>query len=169
MTNNYFRRGAGKVKFFVVLSFLVILVMGTSAFASSNIPKFEVIAQDKTALSILVPQNTTVEQLKALIYKFRAARKSNSLSKIIPATTRGGQLGDYAIVWIFVFSERDWASGDKLQRFIRSSLKSATDKQFDKEYVKHIKAEYYYSPLEEYGNLGYDDGIVRSPNYRKLF
>ena len=88
---------------------------------------------------------------------------------MIPATTKGGQLGDYAIVWIFVFSEPEWATADKLQKFIKSSLKSTTDKQFDKEYVKHIKAEYFYSTLEEYGNFGYDDGMVRSPNYKKIF
>lgn len=169
MTKNHGQFVMGKVKFLSVLSLLIYLALGISTFAASNIPKFKVVAQDKTALSILVPQNTTAAQLKALIHELRTARKSNTLSKMIPATTRGGQLGDYAIVWIFVFSEPDWATGDKLQRFIKSSLRSSTDKQFDKEYVKHIRAEYYYAPSEEYGNLGYDDGIVRSPNYQKLF
>ena len=80
-------------------------------------------------------------------------------------------MGDYAVVWILVFSEADaeWASKDKLKRFMKSSLKNPMDKKYDKEYVKYIKAEYYYSTLEEHGNLGYDDGIIRSPNYQKLF
>ena len=170
MTKACFRNGTGKVTFFIVLSFWVGLVLEILAIAAPNVPKFEVIAQDKTALSILVPKNTTAEQLKALIFEFRNARKNNSLSKMIPPTTKGGEFGDYAIVWIFVFSEPDWATADKLQRFMKSSLKSATDKQFNREYVKHIKAEYFYGYLsEEYGNLGYDDSIVRSPNYKKLF
>lgn len=151
------------------LVFLLCLALFKLSVAASNVPKFQVVSQDKTALAILVPKNTTAEQLKTLVSEFRSARKNNSLSKMIPATTRGGQLGDYAIVWIFVFSESEWATADKLQRFIKSSLKSATDKEFDKEYVKHIRAEYFFSSSEEYGNLGYDDGMVRSPNYKKIF
>ncbi|MDP2168041.1 MAG: hypothetical protein Q8J64_06900 [Thermodesulfovibrionales bacterium] len=158
-----------KKYFSPILLFLFCLALVQSSFAASSIPKFQVVAQDKTVLAILVPKNTPAEQLKTLISEFRTARKNNTLSKMIPATTRGGQLGDYAIVWIFVFSKADWATADKLQKFINSSLKSAVDKQFGKEYVRHIQAEYFYSPLEEYGNLGYDDGIVRSPNYKKLF
>lgn len=155
--------------FLLSVLLLFCLLLGSPSFASSSIPSFKVVAQDKTALSILVSKNTTAEQLKMLISEFRTARKNNTLSKMIPATTKGGQLGDYAIVWIFVFSEPEWATADKLQKFIKSSLKSTTDKQFDKEYVKHIKAEYFYSTLEEYGNFGYDDGMVRSPNYKKIF
>lgn len=158
-----------KKYFSPILLFSFFLALGQSSFAASSVPKFQVVAQDKTALTILVPKNTTAEQLKTLISEFRTARKNNTLSKMIPATTRGGQLGDYAIVWIFVFSESEWATADKLQKFIKSSLKSATDKQFDKEYVRHIKAEYFYSTSEEYGNFGYDDGMVRSPNYKKIF
>ena len=140
-----------------------------SSFAASNIPQFKVVARDLTTLTILVPKATTAEQIKTLISEFRSARKNNTLSKLIPATTRGGQLGDYAIVWVFVFSESEWATADKLQKFIKSSVNSATDKQFDKEYVRHIKAEYFYSSSEEYGNFGYDDGMVRSPHYKKIF
>jgi hypothetical protein len=137
----------------------------------ADIPEFKVVAQDKINLNILVPKSTTKEQLKSLIFAFRQARESNSLAKMIPPTTRGGELGDYAGVWILVFSEPDWASGDKLQRFIKSSVYSKKDTKFDKEYVKHIKAEYWYSSPshEEYGNFGYDDGMVRSANYKKLF
>jgi hypothetical protein len=153
----------------LTLSLLIGTGAGTSAIAASSLPKFEVVGQDKTVLSVVVPHNTTVEQLKALIFQFRAARKSNSLSTMIPATTSGGQFGDYAIVWIFVFTERDWASTDKLHRFINSSANSATDREYDKTFARHIKAEYLYSNLEEHGSLGYDDGAARSPIYKKLF
>ncbi|MFZ1988446.1 MAG: zinc ribbon domain-containing protein [Alphaproteobacteria bacterium] len=143
--------------------------LGNSTSAASSIPKFQVVAQYGRNLSILVSQNTTAEQLKALIFEFMTARKSNTLSKMIPATTRGDRLGDYAVVSIFVFSEPDWASTDKLKRFIESE--SDADLQFDKEYVKHIKATYGYTALisSEQGSLGYDDGVVRSPNYLRLY
>jgi hypothetical protein len=135
---------------------------------ASRIPKFQVVAQHDRNLSILVPQDTTVEQFKALIFEFITARKSNMLSKMIPATTRGDRMGDYAVVSILVFSEPDWASPDKLKRFIESQ--NDADLQFDKEYVKHIKATYLYTALisDELGSLGYDDGVVRSPNYLRL-
>jgi len=143
--------------------------LGDSTFAASSIPKLQVVAQYNNWLSILVPQNTTTEQLKALILEFRSARKTNTLSKMIPATTPGNPSGHYAIVGIFVFSEADWATVDKLKRFIES--KSDADLQFDKEYIKHIKAVYSYiaSLSSEEGSLGYYDGHLRSQNYEKLW
>jgi hypothetical protein len=137
---------------------------------AADIPQFKVAAQDSTSLSIVVSKSTGPEQLKALIHEFRKDRKGNYLHKMIPPTTKGGGFGDYAIVWILVFNETEWANAEKLKKFMRSSLKSSQDQKSDKEYGKHIKAEYYYaSSLEEYGNLGYYDGIVRSPGSKKLF
>jgi hypothetical protein len=148
---------------FIALFFLPYL-----SFAG-NLPSFKVVGQDKTAISIIVPPNTTTAQLKSLTYEFRKARMSNMLSKMIPPTTKGGAMGDYAIVWIFMFSEQEWASESNLKRFIKSSLKNPLDQVFDRGYAPHIKAEYYYSIGEEYGNIGYDDGIVRNKAYKKLF
>jgi hypothetical protein len=150
---------------------------GDWTITASGVTKFQVVAQYESNLSILVTQNTTAEQLKALIFEFRAARKSNTLSKMIPATTRGDRLGDYVGVCIFVFSEPDWATSDKLKRFIELNPNSAADAEFDKEYVKHVKAQYSSLIVREQGNLvyseagnlGYYDGIVRSPNHEKLF
>jgi hypothetical protein len=136
--------------------------LGDSTFVASSIPKFQVVAQYDTALSILVPQNTTAEQLKGLIYEFQNARRTNSLSKMIPAATG-------SVAWICVLSEPDWATSYRLQRFLQSNIHSAEDEQFDKEYVKHIRAVYFCNRLKEHGSLGYDDGIVRSPNYEELF
>jgi hypothetical protein len=169
MTHNHLWRSKRIMGVCIVLSCLTGMALKTPAIAASKLPKFEVVGRDKTTLSIVVPRNTTSEQLQTLILQFRAARKSNSLSTMIPATTPGGQLGDYAIIWVLVLADRGWASTDNLQRFINSGVESAPDKKYDKEYVKHIKAEYFYSDSEEYGNLGYDDGEYQSPNYKKLF
>lgn len=154
------------------------------------IPKFRVVAQNGPDLALLVPQNTTTEQLKALIFEFRAARKGNTLSKMIPPTTPGQRVwikekrsyisSDYLSVWIFVFSEPDWATLDRFNRFLDSNIYSAADQQFNKEYLKHIRAQYYWSLTsnsEDSGNLGFDDDLVgvcsgdhvRSPDYQKLF
>ena len=169
MSKNDAWRSKPKIARLIILSYLTCLLLGNPAVAASNLPKFEVVGRYKTALSIVVPQNATSEQLRALILQFRAARKNNSLSTMIPPTTPSGQLGDYAIVWVLVLTDRDRASTDKLQRFIDSSAESRADKEFEKKYVKRIKAEYFYSGSEEYGNLGYDNGVAPSPNYEKLF
>jgi hypothetical protein len=153
-----------------ILSFpIVIGLFLPHVLRAAEIPRFTVVAKDLTALSIVLPKATSPEQLKALVHEFRKARKGNYLHKMIPPTTKGGKMGDYAIVWILVFSEPEWATAEKLKKFMKASLKNSQDKKSDKEYVKHVKAEYYYSALEEYGNLGYDDGVVRSPGYQKLF
>ena len=67
------------------------------------------------------------------------------------------------------FSDPEWATEYKLKQFINSSNKNISDREFDREYAKYIKAECYFTGSKEYGNIGYDDGIVRSQNYEKLF
>ncbi len=136
---------------------------------AEGLPKFKVTARDTTTLALVVPPATTKGDLKNLILAFRNARQQQTLSILIPATTPGGAMGNYGVVWIFIFTEPNWATENKLRAFIRSSLKSASDRRFDKEYARHIKAEYYYSLSGEHGNLGYDDGMVRSPGYAKIF
>ena len=175
MKKNYCWKNKTLMGPLIALSFLAGMVWGTSAIAASGLPKFEIVGRNSPgALSIVVPQNTTSEQLKMLILQFRAARKSNSLSTMIPATTPGGNLGDYATVWVFVLTEHEWAATDKFQRFMRTSSNSFADREYSKKYAKHIKAEYFYATggivgTEEYGNLGYEDGLFRSSNYKKLF
>jgi len=69
---------------------------------ATQLPTFSVIGRDKSSFSLLVPQNTTDEQLAQLIYAFRQARKNNSLGRMgIPATTPGTKYGDYAVVELY--------------------------------------------------------------------
>lgn len=147
------------------------LITGTpqSTIPSAQLPTFKVIGRDITALSLLVPQNTTGEQLAQLISAFRQARKENSLGRMgIPATTLGGKSGDYAIIIIFVFTEPEWASESTLKQGMRSSYGSP----FYDEFGKHVKAYYYFDVASgtEEGSVGYaEDGKVYSSAYRKLF
>lgn len=150
------------------ISFIFLLFVPSLLFAG-DLPSFKVVGQDLTAISILVPPTTSTGQLKALIHEFRRARQSNTLSKMIPATTKGGDMGDYAIVLIFVFSDPQWASADNLKKYYKLNMRNPTDKAFNKKYGSNIRAEYAYSLLEEYGSVGFSDGIVRTKNYLKLF
>jgi len=147
----------------LTISILIITPNG----AVQEITQFKVLWQDKSFLSILVPPKTTNEQLKALIYEFRKARKGNFLSKWFSPTTPGLS-NKYALIYIYVFSESEWATKDKLDRYYTLSV----DQRFSMEYVKHIRALYYCDFLnssKEEGSLGDTNGVARSPFYKKLF
>ena len=137
---------------------------------SAVVHKFTVIGREGSALSILIPRGKTKEQLKAMLFEVRKARQTNTLHEFIPATTPKGSSGPYAIVWLFFLEDFEWASGDRLTQFIKSSNKNPTDRAFSAEYAQHIKAEYFYGiNSSEYGNLGYNDGIDQNSEYEKLF
>lgn len=153
-----------------VITSLFIFGMIMSVFNGSRTPSsrehvsFTVAGQDKTAVSIVVSPGTTTDQLKDLISVFKEARVTGSLSKLIPATTKGGSMGDYGIIWVFVFSDTEWASRDQMIKFIDGS-----DRDFCGDYVKHIRAEYYYSLSDEHGNIGFNDGTNSNDEYSKIF
>jgi len=154
----------------VILGIVISFIYRAPVLQKPNTHPFKLAGQYNTTLSILVSSDTTEERLSALIYSFKTARENNTLSKLIPPTTKGGALGDHAIVWIFIFSEPEWANRDKLQRFIDASPKNPSDREFNKEYVPHIKGEYYFAASgSEYGNLGCRDEKYISPSYRVLF
>jgi hypothetical protein len=172
-TINFNRGGYMRQKIIIIVLTIVFAIsslMAASNTLAQQLPPFKVVGKDKSAISILVPPQTTQGQLKALIYEFRNARKENTLSKMKPAITTAR--GNYRIVWIFVFSEPSWASIDKLKKFISVSLLSPSDIEFSKEYSQHIRAEYYYAyGTEEYGTIGYKDDITSTctKDYKKLF
>lgn len=168
---------------FLIWSMTVVFIflLNNLAFTEQDIPKFKIAAKFKslgTVYSILVPKDTTNEQLEALIRRFRDARKGGYLSILIPPTTKGGKHGDYAAVELYVFSEQDWASNSKFSKFMNASTSNASDIKFAKEYCKHIKAYYLY-PLvgekHEIGSVGYfehNSGYGKgqcTPFYKKLF
>lgn len=152
----------------IMVLFASLFIFSCSSSPGSKVP-FKVGGQDKTAISILVSPNITKEELKSLIFEIKAARTAETLSKMIPPTTKGGAFGDYAIVWIFVFSEPEWASRNNLMKFINANTQNPEDKVFSEELVKNIKAEYYYSVSKEYGNIGFNDGTNSNKDYEKLF
>jgi len=74
---------------------------------------------------------------------------------------------------IFIFTEPEWASEDKLKKSFKVNPKDP----FYKEYLKHIKAYYYFAaapigapPNFEEGSIGYaEDGQILTSIYEKLF
>ncbi|MCK9420261.1 MAG: hypothetical protein M0R70_12865 [Nitrospirae bacterium] len=157
-----------------VITVLLLMIFSWSHLFAGDLPKFSITGQHKkSAISILVTQNNaTPEKLKKLIEEFRLARQSNVLSKFIPPTTKGGSLGPYAIVDIYVFSDASWSTSERLTRFIKSNMTSPSDRNYSKKFIAKIKAYYHYSipTNEEEGSLGYSEGTtMQSPHYKRLF
>jgi len=170
-----------------MVSFLFFMTISSMVFAVPNVPKFKVTAQYMQSVSILVEPNTTKEQLKALIYELRNARNNKALSKMLPPTTKGGKYGDYAILSVYVFSESEWATKSKLQKYMNASVNTKADISFSKNFCKHIKAYHLYSYTRkiiaqkepgmtwEIGSIGYYEENSSygkgacSSEYEKLF
>jgi hypothetical protein len=153
---------------------LVCLILILPAFVrANNLPSFKIAGRDGSSLSILVPPDTTREQIKELICEFRKARRANTISTMVPPTTPGEEYGDYAVMIIFVFSEPRWASAAKLRDYWNPGIsysRTKTARKTHKEYEKHIRGEYYYSiGSEEYGSVGYSDRIFSTKDYKRLF
>src|SRR3989442_5592759 len=61
---------------------------------------------DYNAVAVLVPPDTTDEQVAQLLQRFKKARLDETLEQYIPPTTKGNKLSPHAITHFYVFSER---------------------------------------------------------------
>ncbi len=144
-------------------------ISNSAAVKNSSMPAFTVVGKNQKSMSVLVSKNFSSSQLKKLILGFRKARIENNLGSLIPPTTSGGSFGNYAFVDIYVFTDPLWATSEKLQRLNNVRL---GEKAYPREFVKHVKASYFYSVTtgEEGGSIGMEDTSgVRSSDYKKLF
>ena len=151
----------------IVTLFLFVIITAFSAFAQT--PSFKVAWKQGIITGLLVPSNTTKEQLKDLIYKFRQAKKEKTLSTLIPPVNL--ELSDkYTTFIIFIFSDPDWASSGEYKKYESASIKTVEGRAIFKAYINHIMAFYQYDiDGKEYGALGFDIGDDRSAHYEKLF
>jgi hypothetical protein len=154
-----------------MMTIAAVMLLSSFAFAQ-QIPSFRVTGQVRpSAISILVPDGTSQEQITRLVQKLRQARVEQRLASMIPSTTPGGAAGDHGIVMLFIFSDSRWGTSEKLNRFINSNG-SLPNRKFSSEFVEHIKGYYYFTALSggEEGSIGYDDhGGMRSKVYKKIF
>lgn len=139
--------------------------------AADGLPPFKVTGQHMTAIALLVPKETTNEQLKALVFALRKARQEKSLGKLLPPTTSRGSKDPYGIVVVYVYSEPEWATSAALQKCSNASANTPL-------YIecgRHVRAHYFYgaaaaTPEHEEGMLGYAEGKrVYTKVYEKLF
>ncbi len=134
---------------------------------------------DYNAVAVLVPPDTTDEQVAQLLQRFKKARFDETLEQYIPPTTKGNKLGPHAIADIYVFSEREWATPDTL-RVVALGPHSPQDPRKKggptfAEAISHVRGRYVINLHEaehrERGSIGYadEDGGTHAPNYKELF
>ena len=123
---------------------------------SVAIPAYKVVGRSGRAAALLVEPHTTDDEIASLIHKFREMRQ-------------GGSLSTTPLTWFFIFKESEWATDIRLDKYIKASMKSLSDKEYSIEFAQHVAGEYYAAPTQEYGTVGIKDEYVQSSNYKKLF
>lgn len=154
----------------IMILFIAIIqlcALNTALASEAKIPQFQVQWRTGIIVSVVVTPKTTKDQLKALIFEFRKARRAHSLINYLPATTPGISDDPHAQVIIFVFSDPKWATKEKYNEYERSGMRS----RIAQAYLDKITAsfEFNYLDSKEYGSLGYDEGGMRSSSYKKFF
>jgi hypothetical protein len=147
--------------------FLIFLMTSSSVFAET--PSFNVLWKQGIILGVLVPPSTPKEQLKDLIYKFKQAKKDQTISSLIPPVTVG--LKDkYRMVVIYVFSDSKWAQEEEYNKYKHADDKTTKGRVISKAYLNHIAAYYEFTiDNKEYGSLGVSEFGYKSAHYEKLF
>jgi len=134
---------------------------------------------DYNAVAVLVPPDTTDEQVAQLLQRFKKARLDETLEQYIPPTTKGNKLSPHAIADIYVFSDREWATPNTL-RVVALGPHSPQDPKKKggptfAEAISHVRGRYVINLHEaehrERGSIGYadEDGGRHAPNYKELF
>jgi len=152
------------MKRFIVITLLFFFVVTTSSvFAQTS--SFKVAWKEGIILGLLVPPNTTKEQLKDFIYKIKQGKKDKTLSKVLPPVNLG--LTDkYTNFIVLIFSDPKWATIEEYKKYEKAGMKNKVAEI----YLNHVVASYWYDfDDKEYGSLGHDDGVLKSKNYKKLF
>ncbi len=149
-------------------------------------------------LALLMPKNSSKEDLKSLILTLRQVRQDNNFIKFgIPPTTPEGHFdesapmfrnfhklyGNYALIVIYVFTDPEWATSDNLRKFDSPTDSEFEDKLYHRNFIpefsQHVKAFYWWQayPYEcEIGTLGFKSNISefnadkdQGANYEALF
>ncbi len=131
------------------------------------------------AVAVLVPPDTTDEQVAQLLQRFKKARQDETLPQYIPPTSKGDKLGSHAIADIYVFSEAEWATADSLLALARGPHSPPDPRKKDgrtfAETIGRVRGHYVINLHEaehrDRASIGYadEDGQFHGPNYKELF
>jgi hypothetical protein len=136
--------------------------------AAAVLPEFN-------AAAILVPPDTTDDQIAHLLQRFKRARVDQTLVQYIPPTTKEDKLGPHAIADIYIFSESEWATPQVLRDLARGPHGGEKQGLAFKDVVRHVRGHYVINLHEaehrDRGSLGYadEDGSTYGTHYQELF
>ncbi len=145
---------------------------------TSNVPhvtsRAAAVLPEFNAAAVLVPPDTTNEQVAHLLQRFKRARIDETLVQYVPPTSKGDRLGPHAIADIYVFSESEWATPEALRALAKGPHSKDGGLGFH-DVVRHVRG-YYAINLHEpenrdRGSLGYadEDGSTYGTAYTELF
>jgi hypothetical protein len=151
------------------------LVVSVTALADDKelIP-FRVVAVDNPMETLLVPKTTTREQLSDLVTAISCSRRSGKLEEIgVPPTTLGGNGGLYAVMDIYIFKDKEWATLPKLKRWFNAGDGGGDGDTYSSQFGQKVLANYYYNGIKvesERASLGFADENDRpySRDYKLL-
>lgn len=131
------------------------------------------------AVAVLVPPDTTDEQVAQLLQRFKKARQDETLPQYIPPTSKGDKFGPHAIADIYVFSETEWAATDSLLTLARGPHNPPDPRKKNgrtfAETIGRVRGHYVINLHEaehrDRASVGYadEDGQLHGPNYKELF
>ncbi len=130
------------------------------------------------AVAVLVPTDTTDDQVAQLLERFKKARLDETLVQYIPPTSKGDKLGPHALADIYVFSDTEWATADALRTIAQGPhANQAAQKKGPtfRELIGRIRGHYvinlHDAERRDRASLGYadEDGGTHGPTYKELF
>ena len=133
---------------------------------------------DMNAITILVPEATTDSQVVALLQYFQKARLDHSLETLLPPTTPGDKLGEFAIADIYIFSEEQYGGKESAKALSRGAhapgefYPSSIPYEVAMEHVRgHYAIDLYNKNSPERASLGFgeDETGVYSKRYQRVF
>ena len=152
----------------------------TTAFSDAVVPVFSTsaIIPELNIVNLLVPPATTDSQIGALLNHLKMARQNNTLADLIPTTTPGHELGDFAIADIYIFSEIEHAIEQTTRVLSRGAHAPSTiygetiPYEVAMEQVRgHYSINLHNPTAPDTGTLGFgeEETGVYSKRYQKIF
>ena len=148
--------------------------------STEHVPTFRISSttHEMNAVSLVVPPETTDSQVLALIHYLRKARLDGSLNTILPPTTPGDELGDFAIADVYIFSEPEYGVPDAAQVLSRGAhapgefYPSSIPYEVAMEQVRgHYAIDLHNRTQPESSSLGFGEEAtgVYSKRYQRVF
>ena len=127
------------------------------------------------AAAVLVPPDTTSEQIAHLLRRFKQARIDQTLVQYVSPTIKGDKLGPHAIADIYIFSEKEWATPQALRSLAKGPHSGDNSVPPFQEVIRHVRGHYvinlHDAEHHDRGSLGYADeeGATFGSDYKELF